>query len=106
MIPDDQGSAGQFWLRGDEIEWSDVSAFAARPSQEGLSPMLEFARVETVLFSFEGSDPHVPLPDLHDAGTGFRERVDSSILENCIEKNFHVPNMKSGPPAEGGCNFE
>jgi len=32
--------------------------------------------------------------------------VDTSILENCIEKNFHVPNMKSGPPAEGGCNFE
>jgi hypothetical protein len=30
----------------------------------------------------------------------------TSILENCIEKNFHVPNMKSGPPAEGGCNFE
>jgi len=69
--------------------------------------MLEFARVETVLFSFEGSDPHVPLPDLsNDAGTGIREEVDTSILENCIEKNFHVPNMKSGPPAEGGCNFE
>ena len=32
--------------------------------------------------------------------------VDTSILENCIKKNFHVPNMKSGPPAEGGCNFE
>jgi hypothetical protein len=77
------------------------------PHSEGLSPMLEFARVETVLFSFEGSDPHVPLPDLlNDAGTEKREEVDTSILENCIEKNFHVPNMKSGPPAEGGCNFE
>ena len=38
--------------------------------------------------------------------TDMREAVDTSILENCIEKNFHVPNMKSGPPAEGGCNFE
>ena len=77
------------------------------PHSEGLSLMLEFARVETVLFSFEGSDPHVPLPDLsNDAGTEKREEVDTSILENCIEKNFHVPNMKSGPPAEGGCNFE
>jgi hypothetical protein len=47
------------------------------------------------------------LPDLlNDAGTEKREEVDTSILENCIEKNFHVPNMKSGPPAEGGCNFE
>jgi hypothetical protein len=74
---------------------------------ECLSLTLEFARVETVLFSFEGSDPHVPLPDLlNDAGTEKREEVDTSILENCIEKNFHVPNMKSGPPAEGGCNFE
>jgi hypothetical protein len=87
------------------------------PHCEGLSPrtnfvkkfapMLGLARVETVLFSFEGSDPHVPLPDLlNDAGTEKREEVDTSILENCIEKNFHVPNMKSGPPAEGGCNFE
>jgi hypothetical protein len=77
------------------------------PHCEGLSPIREFARVETVLFSFEGSDPHVPLPDLlNDAGTEKREEVDTSILENCIEKNFHVPNMKSGPPAEGGCNFE
>ena len=29
--------------------------------------------VETVLFSFEGSDPHVPLTDLYDAGTERRE---------------------------------
>jgi hypothetical protein len=28
--------------------------------RECLSITLEFARVETVLFSFEGSDPHVP----------------------------------------------
>jgi len=41
------------------------------PHSEGLSPMLEFARVETVLFSFEGSDPHVPVPDLlNDFGPG------------------------------------
>ena len=73
---------------------------------ECLSINLEFARDETVLFSFEGSDPHVPLPDLDDAGTAIVRPVDTSILENCIEKNFHVPNMKSGPPAEGGCNFE
>jgi hypothetical protein len=75
--------------------------------RECLSTMLEFARVETVLFSFEGSDPHVPLPDLHTIPARVCMRlVDTSILENCIEKNFHVPNMKSGPPAEGGCNFE
>jgi hypothetical protein len=84
------------------------SASVARPSLWGsftnVSSSLE---IETVLFSFEGSDPHVPLPDLlNDAGTEKREEVDTSILENCIEKNFHVPNMKSGPPAEGGCNFE
>ena len=36
--------------------------------------MFEFARIETVLFSFEGSDPHVPLPDLYDAGTENREQ--------------------------------
>jgi hypothetical protein len=41
-----------------------------------------------------------------DAGAVNVRRVGSSILENCIMKNFHVPNMKSGPPAEGGCNFE
>ena len=29
-----------------------------------------------------------------------------SILENCIEKNIHVPNMKSGPHDECGCNFD
>jgi hypothetical protein len=28
------------------------------------------------------------------------------IFENCIEKNFHVPNMKSGPREERGCNFD
>jgi hypothetical protein len=40
---------------------------------EGLSPMLGLARVETVLFSFEGSDPHVPVPDLlNDFGPGQR----------------------------------
>ena len=44
------------------------------PHCEGLSPMFEFARIETVLFSFEGSDPHVPLPDLNDAGTENREQ--------------------------------
>jgi len=74
---------------------------------ECLSPMLEFARVETVLFSFEGSDPHVSFAGSSKISTtNMREEVDTSILENCIEKNFHVPNMKSGPPAEGGCNFE
>jgi len=62
---------------------------------------------ETVLFSFEGAGSHVSVLGSHsDAATEQRERVDTSILENCIEKNFHVPNMKSGPPAEGGCNFE
>jgi hypothetical protein len=77
------------------------------PHCEGLSPTLEFARVETVLFSFEGSDPHVPCSGSHTMpAPEMREEVDTSILENCIEKNFHVPNMKSGPPAEGGCNFE
>ena len=76
--------------------------------------ILELARVETVLFSFEGAGSHVPFSDrgeflneIHpNAKDGQRESVDTSILENCIEKNFHVPNMKSGPPAEGGCNFE
>jgi hypothetical protein len=75
---------------------------------ECLSLMSEFARVETVLFSFEGSDPHASLPDPFKrmpARVCMRS-VDTSILENCIKKNFHVPNMKSGPPAEGGCNFE
>ena len=78
------------------------------PHCEGLSPMSEFARIETVLFSFEGSDPHASLSDPFKrmpARVCMRP-VDTSILENCIEKNFHVPNMKSGPPAEGGCNFE
>jgi hypothetical protein len=73
-----------------------------------LSLTIEFARLETVLFSFEGSDPHAPLPDPFKrmpARVCMRS-VDTSILENCIKKNFHVPNMKSGPPAEGGCNFE
>jgi len=28
------------------------------------------------------------------------------IFENCIKKNFHVPNMKSGPREERGCNFD
>jgi hypothetical protein len=33
--------------------------------------MSEFARIETVLFSFEGSDPHVLVPDLlNDFGPG------------------------------------
>ena len=73
---------------------------------ECLSLTFRFAGVETVLFSFEGSDPHVPSPDLHDFGAAIVRYVDASILENCIKKNFHVPNMKSGPPAEGGCNFE
>jgi hypothetical protein len=41
-----------------------------------------------------------------EAGMGTVRSIDTSILENCIEKNFHVPNMKSGQPAEGGCNFE
>ena len=37
---------------------------------------------ETVLFSFEGSDPHVPLPDLViDAGTGDAERVTPRSLK-------------------------
>ena len=45
-------------------------------------------------------------PDPCDAGDDRAWDVDTSILENCIKKNFHVPNMKSGPPAEGGCNFE
>jgi len=86
------------------------------PHCEGLSrrtnfvqkfaPMLEFARVETVLFSFEGSDPHVPFAGFIRSRQRMAWEVDTSILENCIEKNFHVPNMKSGPPAEGGCNFE
>ena len=76
------------------------------PHSEGLSLMLEFARVETVLFSFEGSDPHVPFARFIRSGQRRTWVVDTSILENCIEKNFHVPNMKSGPPAEGGCNFE
>jgi hypothetical protein len=31
-----------------------------------------------------------------DAIAGAR-RVDTSFLENCIEKNFHVPNMRAGP---------
>jgi hypothetical protein len=108
MIPNDQGSAGQLWLRGDEIEWSDVFQHPLRgPHCEGLSPIFEFARIETVLFSFEGSDPHVPLTDLRKMPARvIVSKVDTSILENCIEKNFHVPNMKSGPPAEGGCNFE
>jgi hypothetical protein len=76
------------------------------PHSEGLSPVLEFARVETVLFSFEGSDPHVPFAGFIRSRQRIAWEVDTSILENCIEKNFHVPNMKSGPPAEGGCNFE
>jgi hypothetical protein len=34
-------------------------------------PMFRFAGIETVLFSFEGSDPHVPVPDLlYDFGPG------------------------------------
>ena len=31
-----------------------------------------------------------------DAIAGAR-RVDTSFFENCIEKNFHVPNMRAGP---------
>jgi hypothetical protein len=107
MIPNDQGSAGQLWLRGDEIEWSDVFSIRCAALTVRVFHQCRVRSVETVLFSFEGSDPHVLLPDLlNDAGTEKREEVDTSILENCIEKNFHVPNMKSGPPAEGGCNFE
>jgi hypothetical protein len=63
----------------------------------------------TVLFSFEGADLEPCDADLVQK-TRCRSRPSSwgrpSILENCIEKNIHVPNMKSGPHAECGCNFE
>ena len=68
MIPNDQGSAGQLWLRGDEIEWSDVfsircAALTMRVSEYVIhrrSRKGHTMRHQTVLFSFEGSDPHVP----------------------------------------------
>ena len=38
---------------------------------------------------------------------GRRQRASRPLIfENCIEKNFHVPNMKSGPCEEHGCNFK
>jgi hypothetical protein len=68
MIPDDQGSAGHLWLRGDEIGWSDVfsircAALTMRVSEyviQRRSRKGHTMRHQTVLFSFEGSDPHVP----------------------------------------------
>jgi hypothetical protein len=50
--------------------------------------------VGTALFSFEGTAI---------ARCAVRE---SSYLENCIEKNFHVPNMRAGPCAEHGLQFQ
>ena len=41
-----------------------------------------------------------------DAGRYGERASRPSIFENCIVKNIHVPNMKSGPYAEYGCNFE
>jgi len=35
-----------------------------------------------------------------------RRFSESSYLENCIEKNFHVPNMRAGPCAEHGLQFQ
>jgi hypothetical protein len=51
------------------------------------------ADAETALFSFEGAtlSPGVSRREQPDARTARLQ-----ILENCIEKNFHVPNMKSG----------
>jgi len=41
----------------------------------------------------------------HDAIAGAPSRR-ASFLENCIEKNFHVPNMRAGPCAEHGLQFQ
>ena len=53
--------------------------------------------VGTALFSFEGaaldSEPLFLLRMGRPASRG----VTYSHLENCIEKNFHVPNMRAGP---------
>ena len=50
------------------------------------------------LFSFEGLNLEALRFALIfcDAIAGAR-RVDTSFFENCIEKNFHVPNMRAGP---------
>jgi len=78
------------------------------PHREGLS-LTARVRSSTRLYCSALRAPALTFRSrisMDDAGTEVRESVDTSILENCIEKNFHVPNMKSGPPAEGGCNFE
>jgi hypothetical protein len=64
----------------------------------------------TALFSFEGVDLEALVSiQCRQARmrtiTPLRESP-PLIFENCIEKNFHVPNMKSGPCEEHGCNFD
>jgi hypothetical protein len=56
-----------------------------------------FARADrkTALFSFEGANPESGPALWKEQADSLGRRV-ASILENCIEKNFHVPNMKSG----------
>jgi hypothetical protein len=65
----------------------------------------------TALFSFEGMNLDAILTDHLGVNLGdsfmYRQRISVSLIfENCIEKNFHVPNMKSGPCEEHGCNFK
>ncbi len=66
-------------------------AFAREPPIDD-EPAKE--RAKTVLLSFEGMNPRADLRSTN------RNRNPSvhilMIVENCIEKNFHVPNMKAG----------
>lgn len=47
----------------------------------------------TAPFSFEGTN--LTASSLHREATRSSEVEDPPIFENCIEKNFHVPNMKA-----------
>ena len=94
-----------------EIIGAAYSNVVARPSQRGFSKAIASNSVRgTALFSFEGMN----LDTTRFAHAGFvpsdaignDERSCPLIFENCIEKNFHVPNMKSGPCEEHGCNFK
>src|ERR1700736_1067561 len=69
------------------------AALALRVSRKTMLALVA-SFVGTALFSFEGTDNRV------------RAIHESSYLENCIEKNFHVPNMRAGPCASMDCNFK
>ena len=78
------------------------------PTEAGFNPPASFNKMpgrQTALFSFEGTSLVARFEFRMISIEQSESRV-ASILENCIEKNFHVPNMKSGPCEEHGCNFK